>query len=1254
MKRLLILALLVGIIAGGVAAQQDISDEYTGNSWDISGDMQQDTIEDFTYGPAADSYQDFYVADNDYGTNQDLKIFDTSFSQIGNLDIGGSRIGGVTTRGYYLFAHDRYQQEIKRIDSGTAAIADTYDMSSAFAQDDMNIIMWDQADSRFHIGDRSTQVIKEFNYDNTATSLDTTVQTTHSIDNYNIGSGSQTYGMIYNGRAYLLNGGGTIAVYDADNYNELGVYDVSSVGSPHAITAANNQLYMLDSGGTVYEFNEFMESNFNLTNVDSGGDTYTGQDINVNATVTNTGGIQGTKTVELRDGVNTYDTQSVTLNAGESQNITLTIDGSTADTPKDWFLYMETPDDTVGFPHTVLEREIYVAQTSPSDGQNIPYWEAVTQTTTFEWSVDTVPETSYDTGIQLEGQSENLGFSGTGNQTFSTDQTFLSSQTGITEWSATAEATNYNASGTSTDTVVIDDPRHEILSADQFSPVKMVGETEVYDYTFQYEMGEPVGVGLASGGDEIYQCEQIDDEYQTGGLCERTESGSLTLSSTGLYSYSVEVEGQDTGVTDQQSLGSVDVYDPSATITGPVDTELDYQDRNQNVSLTWDSAEEDVTAYLYFNGDQISNETLGSGDTLTESIQGDVGENEYYFEVEGETSGDTHTFDTRSFSVGDYSLNVTLDKTRFGNNQPLANTPAYYTGSNPEVPLEVENGTYQLPYQTTSWDSANKAVYYGWISNQIPSGQREVSDDILGEDINGNVTGPVTVDITYSFDSLNSDGNFSVELGDTVGETQTTLTFNSGNSANQITETGLFSGDNLDESFFTNGLDIAVENNLDQELTIDEITLNNVEDRPRAVWGEEFRTVALDTESVDPDDLQFWFEIDGSNATAPVQTEEVNPLFMELRGWNGVTSEELDRDGFVATWEKQNRRDTFGLPDEINQYNSSGLEAPQSVIIENGSERQVLFFFDLNDQVTEEHIVTNGTLYATDGELTDSVDFEYSSGVDFRNFQSSSDLETLDTTLSFDSESDLVSDGEYVSEANPPIRVERDLDTSVLEPVEDPNGNDFDRDTEISGENASFAYTFRNTHSHDIRLYTDLTLGTSDPVYGPNELIEITPTTEVAGDGGWTVGELLQENVDVREQLFERDNITKELEIDGDNLERGELTVTYQLEDSFENFREVERTFKIRENNFKGKFYQLFDNYFQIQDWVVGLFLFLIIAVGGMLLLDWKISFLVGSTFGLVASIALLWTGFLPLQINLLIMVILAGLSAIALRKVIG
>jgi len=1001
-----------------------------------------------------------------------------------------------------------------------------------------------------------------------------------------------------------------------------------------------------NTGQTEFYSYDFPEpAFFNITIASSNSPTYTNDTIVVDYTVENTGELEDTKEVYVA----TEDSNTHTLDGGESTTGQLNLDGpSEADT---YTLTVSTEDSSFNIEHEVLERSMDVTQISPDIGQSIPYWEAVTQAVNFEWTVDTVPEMSYDTGIQLEGQSENLGLSGTGNQSFSTDQTFLSSQTGTIEWTATAEATNYAVSDSSTTVVDIQEPRHEILSVGDVNPVTMVDNDIEYDFVFQYEMGEQVNVGLQGYGSSFHECEQTDGNYQTDGLCERSEERTLTPNLTGTEELTVEIEGDETGVTDSEFIGNVDVYDPAATITGPEDTELDYQDRNQEVSLTWDSVEEDVTTFLYFNGEEISSETLESGQTMTETVEGDVGENEYYFEVEGETSGDSYTFDTRSFSVADYSLNITMDETRFGNNQPLANSPLYFTGSDPELPLEVEDGRYKLGYQDTSW-SGLEATHYGWVSENIPVGQREETDDILGEDIGGRVTGDVTVDITYSFDEISSDGDFTVELGDTVGETSTVVEFPSGASASSETVDGLF---DLEPSFFDNGLDLAVENNLDQDLEIEEVTINNVEDRPREIWGERFRTVALETESVNEEDLQFWFEIDGEYVSAPIQTDTTQSPYMELREYSGVSTTDIDREGFVATWEQQNRRDTFSLPEETNAYNASIPNAPQSVVAEDESESIILFFFDLNDDVTENYIAENGTLHVTDGELTDSVDFEYSSDVDFRNFRSSSSTETLDTTLKFDSDSNLLSDGQFVSpETNPAIRIERAIDNSVLEPVEDPSGDEFDRSTEISEEDAAFPWTFRNTHSHSIRLYTDLTLGVSDPVYEPNELVEITPTTEVAGSGGWTVGELLQENVDIRELLLEEGNMTRELEIDGDNLERGELIATYQLEDDFENYREEERTFTIRENTFRGKFYQFFDNYFQLPEWIVGLFIFLFIAVGGMLFLDWKISFLVGSTFGLVASVALLWTGFLPLQINLLIMVILAGLSAIALRKVIG
>jgi len=120
-------------------------------------------------------------------------------------------------------------------------------------------------------------------------------------------------------------------------------------------------------------------------------------------------------------------------------------------------------------------------------------------------------------------------------------------------------------------------------------------------------------------------------------------------------------------------------------------------------------------------------------------------------------------------------------------------------------------------------------------------------------------------------------------------------------------------------------------------------------------------------------------------------------------------------------------------------------------------------------------------------------------------------------------------------------------------------------------------------------------------------------------------------------------------------VERGEFEARFNLvRESTDLERDVSKSFKVREDTFKGKFYQFFENSLDWSDNFTGAVLLITSVIGGMVLVSLYLGFFPATIFGLGVGIGWLYLGFLPLALELAIVVALAGILTIFFRWVKG
>ena len=436
------------------------------------------------------------------------------------------------------------------------------------------------------------------------------------------------------------------------------------------------------------------------------------------------------------------------------------------------------------------------------------------------------------------------------------------------------------------------------------------------------------------------------------------------------------------------------------------------------------------------------------------------------------------------------------------------------------------------------------------------------------------------------------------------------------------------------------------------------------------VEGLDFRTATITIDNVpDSIDVQnpefdLWLSDGEGNQFASPIYRGVDDSSEDLTLINETTNEadSFSRSAMISQLRESNFNDTFTvsdfqrtmevgdgeddpvvytipIPNEINRqhmgtnYSSPFDGTPESVSYE--------LYMDMNEEWTEDYtgeLVLNAEI--EDEVYTGSIYF--SNNIVFDNFRSSSSVSTKDTTLRFNVDKD-ISEFEQAR-----VRVSQSVDDALRYDSEDEVGETIDV-TNIANRPLIIS-------RGDSPVTTWL-----EPLDSGDE-IEVTVPPSYRG----VSSDEFVSTLSTRTQLFERENISEEVEIDGSELDRGEFNAEFFFEDNMSrsgtqdgveygdsgNIDSFDRTFTIRENTIVGSFYQMFDNFLQWDDWVTGLLLFLVISLGGMLLIDLKLSFMLGLAYGLTVSIALLFTGILPLQINLLIVIMLGIIVTIIGRRI--
>lgn len=184
---------------------------------------------------------------------------------------------------------------------------------------------------------------------------------------------------------------------------------------------------------------EIVDSNPARFRIPSGvsgpGQVAVGEAITVEATVENTGGQTHTQSVTLRDSLGeVFDTQDVTLDAGQSQSISLSVPASRTTGTRIYNLVFETFDDEKGKTVEVVEptpANFQVSNVSPASSE-ITVGDSVDVTATIE---NTGTETGSKTielldgsGSKLDEQSKSIPGGGTASVTLTVPSSRTSSQ----------------------------------------------------------------------------------------------------------------------------------------------------------------------------------------------------------------------------------------------------------------------------------------------------------------------------------------------------------------------------------------------------------------------------------------------------------------------------------------------------------------------------------------------------------------------------------------------------------------------------------------------------------------------------------------------------------------------------------------------------------------------------------------------------------------------------------------------------------
>ena len=320
-----------------------------------------------------------------------------------------------------------------------------------------------------------------------------------------------------------------------------------------------------------------------------------------------------------------------------------------------------------------------------------------------------------------------------------------------------------------------------------------------------------------------------------------------------------------------------------------------------------------------------------------------------------------------------------------------------------------------------------------------------------------------------------------------------------------------------------------------------------------------------------------------------------------------------------------------------------------------------------------------------DNEQTIEESFQLDEVIDFERFRAISDTEKLSTEFRFRSRDNLtlnqleverVVDDEYIEIQGYRYEYDGEDEEFVFQEevyrLQPRTWNDLEEDPVDGDEEWRFDYT--NTHPDwTVSIYSRGGVGLVGDTGSDDIRMEVatlstgSTSDEEVFDGGSSVSTSDYETVfEYRNPVFDEEDVELENSTnffsnrltystgDIEDLRRGEMKARFNLLDDTGNTERIERPFEIRENTFEGNFYQFFDNRMAWSDTQTGLALAGITIVGGVVIINLWLGGLVAALYGIGSSVLWLFSGFLPLSVNLLLAVLLAGGITVVAKRVIS
>ena len=434
------------------------------------------------------------------------------------------------------------------------------------------------------------------------------------------------------------------------------------------------------------------------------------------------------------------------------------------------------------------------------------------------------------------------------------------------------------------------------------------------------------------------------------------------------------------------------------------------------------------------------------------------------------------------------------------------------------------------------------------------------------------------------------------------------------------------------------------------------------------------------------------FELDDQFVSRPGYGQSVYPTTVTMAGgWaTRVGDEVLYRNAdFTTTFEdvgdKRWFSDTTGFiyyEDEDNEVESSESFSYESI---DYGEDTVTYTYHF-DMVDDTGFLANRYNERINGEVEGFVKleeleeevvvsdtFKLEEKIEVNNLRVKSDVEDVTSEISFNSNFDdiLMEDLVIMKDASDRFTVhngrEYEFDGSewnLVEETDDLREPTGDLENPEDGDR-KWNFTISNNYEEEIEVLDE---GEVIAVIEGNGEQEMTCESDIGcfsdveeaflGETVQTTSiDTLNDVYTAEEEIYSESNpeLQGEYRTDSFPVERGEFEARFNLvRESADLERNVSKSFKVREDTFKGKFYQFFENSLDWSDNFTGAVLLITSVIGGMILVSLYLGFFPATMFGLGIGIGWLYLGFLPLALELAIVVGLAGILTIFFRWVKG